>query len=145
MKMIKIYKLIYKGDIVYVGQTKQKYLSNRKAIGYGDTVPFFKECSIELIEETTDVSRERYWIEKLRSDGHNLLNKLKGDGLDRKEWYQNNKDKNRDKNKEYQKEWYQKSKEKIKEKNKEWYQNNKEKRKQYLKEYRLKNKEKVYE
>jgi hypothetical protein len=120
--MIKIYKLIYDNEIVYVGKTTQR-LERRKAAGYGDTVPFFKECLIELIEETTDVSREEYWIEKLRSEGHALLNKRGGEtGLDRKEWFENNK------------QYF-----------KEYRENNKEKIKEYIKEYRLKNKEKVYE
>jgi hypothetical protein len=112
--MIKIYKLIHNGQIVYVGQTKLKYLSTRKAQGYGDTVPFFKDCSIEIIEETDDISRERYWIELLKSQGHPLLNILKGDGLDKKEYdkeysrkYRTN---NREKVREYHKEYYQKIK-----------------------------------
>jgi len=132
--MIKIYKLIYDNEIVYIGQTKLKYLSMRKAAGYGDTVPFFKECSIELIEETSDSSRERYWIERLRSEGHPLLNKRRGvTGLDKKEY-----------NKEYRKEYYENNKEKIKEDFKEYYKEYYEKNKEVInqkkKEYNLRNK-----
>jgi hypothetical protein len=138
--MIKIYKLIYNNEIVYVGQTKQKYLSSRKAAGYGDTVPFFKECSIELIEETLDKSRERYWIERLINEGHTLLNKRDGDtGLDRikyqgeyqKEYYEKNKEKKR----EYQKEYKKVFRENNKEYMKEYCQNNKEKKREYDREY----------
>jgi hypothetical protein len=142
--MIKIYKLIYDNEIVYVGQTKQE-LTKRKKSGYGNTVPFFKECSVELIEETTDVSREKYWIEKLRSEGHPLLNKICGvTGLDKKEYDKEYRDCNREKKKEHDKEYYQKNKEVInqkkKEYNKEYSEKNKEKRKEYQKEYRDKKK-----
>ena len=124
--MIKIYKLIHNEQIVYVGQTKQKYLSTRKAKGYGKTVPFYRECKIELIEETDDVSRERYWIERLRSEGHQLLNKQEGNGVsDYKEYY-----------KEYNKEWIENNKEY----HKEWRNNNKERNKVRNKKYREKNK-----
>ena len=112
--MIKIYKLIHNGQIVYVGQTRLE-LMKRKAHGYGDTVPFYKECSIELIEETDDISRERYWIERLRSEGHPLLNIQKGEsGLIKKEYHRRYNDKH-----------YQKNKEKISEYKKRYYQINK--------------------
>lgn len=107
--MIKIYKLIHNGEIVYVGQTKQK-LNTRKAKGYSN-VPFYKECKIELIEETDDVSREKYWIDKLRSEGHPLLNKRDGDtGLDYKEYQKEYKEKNKEYEREYNKEYYLKRK-----------------------------------
>jgi hypothetical protein len=112
--MIKIYKLIHNAQIVYVGQTKLKYLSMRKASGYGNTIPFFKECKIELIEETTDISRERYWIERLNIEGHPLLNKLKGDGLNKleydKEYSREYRRKNKEKKREYHREYYKKKK-----------------------------------
>jgi len=130
--MIKIYKLVHNGQIVYVGQTKQK-LSKRKASGYGDTVPFFKECSIELIEETDDISREKYWIERLRNEGHPLLNKICGvTGLSVKEYW---KEYQKEYQKEYLKEYRIKNKEKMKEDRKEYYEENKEKMKEYMKEY----------
>jgi len=138
--MIKIYKLIYNNEIVYVGKTKFK-LTRRIQLGYSTNVEkILKDCSIELIEETTDVSRERYWIEKLRSEGHTLLNKLKGDGLDRKEYYQNNKEKNREYKKEYLKKYYQKNKEDINLKRKEYQEKNIENIKEYKKEWYLQRK-----
>jgi hypothetical protein len=126
--MIKIYKLIHNGQIVYIGQTKQK-LTRRKDGGYYKNEKLHKiskECKIELIEETDDVSRERYWIDKLKGEGHNLLNKYYGNGLDNKE-YQKKYQKGYQK--EYQKEYYEKNKEVIN-----------QKRKEYQKEYRKRKK-----
>jgi hypothetical protein len=117
--MIKIYKLIHNGQIVYVGQTKQR-LNRRKASGYAKNEQLHKitkECKMELIEETDDVSRERYWIELLKSEGHPLLNILKGSGLDKAEY-----------DKEYQK------RENRKDSRKRWRENNKEKIKEYNKQ-----------
>lgn len=87
--------------------------------------------------------------------------------FNKKQYYQENKEKiqqqqkeyrlkNREKIKEYDKKWYQKNREKVLQKHKEYQQNNKEKinkyhreyrknsikRKKYEKEYRQKNKEK---
>jgi len=80
----KIYKLIHNGVLVYVGKTKLT-LSRRKNGSYkGTSVEnISKECQIELIEETDDVSRERYWIEFYKDI---ILNVLRGDGLDHKEY-----------------------------------------------------------
>jgi hypothetical protein len=149
--MIKIYKLIYNNEIVYVGQTKQK-LNRRKGMGYGKNEQLdmiSKKCSIELIEETDDISRERYWIDLLRSEGHPLLNKRGGDGLDKKEYRKEYREKNKEEIKEYQneyalrenrKEYVKEWREKNKEYNKEWREKNKEKIKEYFKEYYLKKK-----
>tara|TARA_R100001594_G_scaffold3518_7_gene13129 strand:+ start:92 stop:529 length:438 start_codon:yes stop_codon:yes gene_type:complete len=74
--MIKIYKLIdnTNGNI-YIGQTKQKLykrLNNHKQDykrGYkGSSKEIIKngDYKIELIEETTDKLRERYWIENTK-------------------------------------------------------------------------------
>ena len=121
--MIKIYKLIHDGQIVYVGQTKQKYLSSRKKLGYGDTIPFFKECKIELIEETDDITRERYWIDRLKNEGHPLLNMNRGRGFNKKEYqkkYQNFITQT-GASKEYQKEWREKNREKKREYDRKYY------------------------
>jgi len=104
--MIKIYKLIYNGEIVYVGQTK-KELKVRKSGGYGKNIPFYKDCEIELIEETDDKSRERYWIEKLKDEGHPLMNIKEGNGVDWQEYW-----------KEYRKKYYQENKFRFYNKNK---------------------------
>lgn len=82
--MYKIYKLIWNNRVVYVGQTTQS-LIRRKSSGYKGTCVehIYKECSIELIEETDDVSRERYWIDFYRNE---VLNILDGNGFDKKEY-----------------------------------------------------------
>ena len=96
--MYKIYKLIWNGKIVYVGKTSLS-LSRRKSGSYKGTCVehIHKECSIELIEETDDVARERYWIDFYRND---VLNVLDGDGIDKKvylkEWELQNKKKRED-------------------------------------------------
>jgi len=120
--MYKIYKIIDNTNSnVYIGQTRRtlkvrlaehknsQKCRSRDIIKNGD-------YRIELIEETDDKSRERWWIED--TDCVNISTP----GRTNKEYYQNNKDK-------------------IKEYNKD----NKEKKKDYNKEYREKNKEKQKE
>lgn len=142
--MYKIYKLIFNGCVVYIGQTKLS-LKRRKGSGYGKYVPFYRECEIELIEETNDVSRERYWIEYYLSQGCPLLNILKGDGLDPNEARRNFIDRNKDyfKNysENYSKKYYEENKEKIILKSKKYYEENIEKRRLYNKKYYEENKE----
>ena len=83
--MIKIYKLIRNGEVVYVGKTILT-LSRRKAGSYYCMDrQFVKECEIELIEETDDVSRERYWIEFYTKQGCQLRNKRNGDYRDKEQ------------------------------------------------------------
>jgi hypothetical protein len=161
--MIKIYKLVFNDLVVYVGKTELE-LERRKQLGYGKNVQFYKECEIELIEETDDVSRERFWIEYYLSIGCPLLNILKGDGLDRKEYskeyYEDNKDYFIEYHKNYGKKYYEENrdsilkrtkeykelnKEKIKEYSKEYYEDNKEKMNEYSKKYNEDNKEKLKE
>ena len=121
----KIYKLIHNGVVVYVGKTILG-LSRRKSGGYGTNASvqaIYKECDMVLIEETNDVSRERYWIDYYKDT---LLNIQRGDtGLSRnesmKEYYQSNKEKKI----EQVKEWQKANKEKMKEYKKEYYQKNK--------------------
>ena len=93
--------------------------------GYNTNVEkILKDCSIELIEETTDVSRERYWIDLLKNEGHPLLNKIGGaTGFTGKEstreWRQNNKESYLENAKLRQREYYEKNKEDINRKRKE--------------------------
>ena len=58
-----------------------------------------------------------------------------------REYYENNKEKNKKQRKENKKERYKKNKEKLVEYNKERYENNKEKKAEYNKEYHKNNKE----
>jgi hypothetical protein len=148
----KIYKLVHSElGVVYVGKTKNT-LKRRKSGSYkGTSVEnIAKDCSIELIEETNDDTRERFWIEELKKD-NNLLNKKGGDGFEVSEWRNNNQqylDYHKswyEKNKDYNKNYYQKNKDKIDKQNKEYAQKNKEKMKEYFKQYYLKNKKKKNE
>jgi hypothetical protein len=81
----KIYKLIYENKVVYVGRTKMT-LKQRGYVGYSHNIhinKIYKDCSMELIEETDDISRERYWINYYKET---VLNIQKGDGLNHKEY-----------------------------------------------------------
>ena len=120
--MYKIYRLIYKGDVVYVGQTK-KELEVRKKIGYhfNNDVDLIKnECIIELIEETEDISRERYWISYYRDMGVNLLNIMSGDGIGKKEYNKKHKADNAEHYREYRRNYREKNKDRLREYNKEY-------------------------
>jgi hypothetical protein len=144
--MWKIYRLLLEGQVVYVGRTKTT-LKERKKGSYGKNTQFFKKCTIELIEETDDVSRERYWIKYYKDEGCNLMNGNAGDGLNRVEYRK----KYREENEEYFKqkgiEYYQKNSDKVKERNKKFYNENKDNinLKEYRKKYYLNNREELIE
>ena len=111
-KQYKIYRLILDEKTVYIGQTTLKYLSQRKnKHNYRNTFERIRESIIELIEITTDVTREQFWIDYYLNEGCVLLNKRRGaTGLtneERKEYKS-----------EHAKEWYKKNKEEILEKKK---------------------------
>jgi hypothetical protein len=110
--MIKIYRIIdnTNGNI-YIGKTKQKYLCDRLS-----SHKSLKDCSsreilknedykIELIEETDDINRERYWILNT-----NCINK-QIPGRTRKEY----KEDNREEILQYQSEYRENNKKKAKE------------------------------
>lgn len=117
---MKIYKIIYNERVIYIGKTKLS-LSARHSAGH-PYYPEYKLGQMELIEETDDSRRERYWIEYYRNIGEPLLNRLNGDGFDYKKdskfdykgylkkyrikYYQENKD--------YWKNWRKKKKEMLK-------------------------------
>tara|TARA_R110000765_G_scaffold363884_1_gene454081 strand:+ start:203 stop:640 length:438 start_codon:yes stop_codon:yes gene_type:complete len=93
--MIKIYKLSdnTNGNI-YIGKTKQKLyqrLNNHKQDFKRDSFCYSKhiikngDYKIELIEETDDLNRERYWI-----DNTECINKIIP-GRTRKEYYHDTK------------------------------------------------------
>ena len=120
MKKYKIYKLVHpiKG-IVYIGRTTLE-LSARKVNRYRGTSveDIAKECIIELIEETDDTTRERYWITYYKDSIVNIVN---GDGFNKKE---------------YEKEYYiKKYKEHRKEYNKQYREDNLEYFRNYMREY----------
>ena len=112
--MFKIYKIVdnTNGD-VYIGQTKQKYLSERLA---QHRSPNNKSISREiikngdyeimLIEETDDKTRERYYIENTE-----CINKVIP-GRTSEEYYQDNKEKVKAANRA----WRAENREKVNEK-----------------------------
>lgn len=144
--MIKIYKLIFKGEVVYIGQTKLT-LKKRKGSGYKKNVPFYKNCAIELIEETDDISRERFWIDYYLSIGAPLLNIKLGNGFDyslyNKNYYEKNKESISNYQKKYSKDYYKKNKDKLDNYTKEYKEKNKERISDYQKDYYKKNKDKI--
>jgi hypothetical protein len=76
----KIYKLILNEQVVYVGQTTLS-LERRKRGPYRSIdKDIIKLSKIELIEDTDDVSRERYWIKYYIELGYKLYNKENGSG-----------------------------------------------------------------
>ena len=148
----KIYKIISdENDKFYIGSTIQplykRMYSHRnkhhscmsKNLGVD-----IKDCIIVLVEniQCKDKQelhkRERYYIEKYREEGLNIVNKLIP-GRTHKQYYEDNKKKIKEQGKEY----YQKNKEKIIEQQKEYEEKNKEKIVKKNKEYREKNKEKI--
>jgi hypothetical protein len=77
-EFIKIYKLVYRGEVIYVGLTKLTLNRRKNSANYSVPKEIYKESEILLIEETYDPSRERYWIEHFLSIGCTLLNKRNG-------------------------------------------------------------------
>lgn len=126
--MYKIYKIVdnTNGNI-YIGITKKKYLCKRIS-GHRTDYKRGKLCSsreiikngdyrVELIEETEDETRERYWIENTDCINKQIPNRTRKEYS--KEYYENNKDIIIEKKKEYSKEHYQNNKEYILKLNKE--------------------------
>lgn len=133
MKKYKIYSIEYNNEIIYVGYTKNS-LKERKRGRY-KFIPndILKKSNMILIEETDDVSRERYWVNYYKELGCDLYNKRGGDGLNHKEYIKN-----------YNSNYYENNKEYKKLLSKNYKENNKEQYIQYMREYqkRDENKEK---
>lgn len=117
--MVKIYRIIDNTNgNVYIGKTKQKYLCDRLSGHSQDKTCMSRDIinngdyRIELIEETDDENRERYWIENTECVNKQIPGRTK------KEWASDNKDKMT----AYRKKYYEKK-------------NNRDKFSQYLKEY----------
>ena len=136
--MYKIYKIIDNtNDNVYIGQTRRtlnqrlrehknsQNCSSRDIIENGD-------YRIELIEQTNDKSRERYWVENNECINKNIP------GRTDKEWREDN----TEKIKEYNKEYHEDNKDHLANYHKEWREENKDHLANYHKEYREKNQEK---
>ncbi len=101
--MIKIYKIVSPNtDLVYVGKTELRLCDRMKVHKW--TAKNTRNCSskvifdcgetsIELIEETDDVKRERFWISKLNSCNERKLDYPKNGRPEYKaEWYKENKE-----------------------------------------------------
>lgn len=86
--MIKIYKLIHEGQTVYIGLTKLKLYRRKNSANYSVPPEIYKQCKIELIEETNDKGRERFWIDFYLKNGAKLYNKRGGDFTDAKVSYE---------------------------------------------------------
>jgi hypothetical protein len=170
----KIYKLttIHDPDLVYYGSTvnplykrKNDHKNRFKNGKFECSSSKLFELGIDDVEITLVESiicnnkeelhkRERFYIEN-----NNCVNKVVPTRT-YKEYYEDCKDKIRDKKKEYRelnkdkikeqrKQYREQNKDKIRDKKKEYYEENKEKindkRKEYMKEYREKNKDKIKE
>lgn len=121
--MVKIYKLIRNNEVVYIGKTILTLQRRKNGAYTAMDKQFVKECDIELIEETDDVSRERYWIEYYRNQGCELKNKRNGDYRDDEQ--RNNRRRTGNKRgrpKTLSEEQYKENRKKDK---KKWYENNK--------------------
>jgi hypothetical protein len=86
------------------------------------------------------LARERYWFETLHAE-MNVKRPILTD-QERKDQYKNYYENNKEKERERLKKFYENNKEKIIEKSKNWYENNKEKIKEKSKNYCNNNKEK---
>ena len=128
--MLKIYRIVDNTNgNVYIGKTKKKYLCQRLA-----QHKYRKSCmsreilkngdyKIELIEETDDETRERYYIENT-----DCINRIIP-GRTQKEWYQDNKESIS----KHKKQYYSNNKDLYINRVKEYRENNKDKTKQYNK------------
>jgi hypothetical protein len=163
-----IYKIVCCDLIItnsYVGSTTQftkrkcshKYMCNNETSkGYNFKLyTFIRDnggwCNWNMVEiekfpcqdGNEAYSRERYWIELLKSNLNmkNPINTTDENTEYKKEWYKENKEQIS----EQHKEWYKENKEQIAEEKKKYRKVNKEKIKEYQKEYQNKNKEKIKE
>ena len=136
----KIYRIVCNiTGLVYIGSTSQsliqrlqdhkfKYKSYlNKSNNYTSSFKIIENENYDIIliedfpcERKEQLhSRERFWIENTDCVNKNIPTRTKTEY--QKNWYENNKDKN----KEYQKKWYENNKDKKKKKNKEYYDNKK--------------------
>lgn len=151
--MIKIYKLIYNEEVIYVGLTKLTLNRRKRSANYSVPKEIYKLSKIELIEETNDKGRERFWIEHYLKLGAPLMNKRNGDFSNKEQAYLNRLEKQNAKNKlkssfkpktkeeksETRRKWYELNKEILKQKRRKYYLDNREEKLKYQKEYNSKN------
>ena len=148
--MYKIYKIVdnTNGNI-YIGittQTLKQRLACHKSLKDCSSRAIIKngDYKIELIEETDDKTRERYWIENTDCVNRIIPGRTKKEY--NKEYRENNREKIkewRENNKEKAKEYYENNKESISQYHKKYRENNREKKSQYSKEYKKNNRESI--
>ena len=117
-------------DIVYVGIT-QDTLQNRWKSGWKHTKKnkyLKKNCTMYLLEETDDRTREHFYIQIFTELGHPLIN-IKGKTKPKPKNHMN------DKTKDYMKSYYETNKEKCRELMKNYQQTHKEEQRAYRREY----------
>lgn len=126
----KIYKLIYNEEVIYVGLTKLSLSRRKSSSNYSVPKEIYKLSKIELIEETNDKGRERFWVEHYLKLGATLMNKRNGDFSNKEQSYLNNlymhrlryklksnfKPKTEEEKKETRRKYYELNKEILKEK-----------------------------
>jgi hypothetical protein len=168
----KIYKLVsFQTDKIYIGSTCEKlsvrkakhkasykmyldgkasYLTSFELLKLGDVdIVLLENCPCENKEELH--KKERFYIDTVNNCVNKFIPTRTG-----KEYYEDNREKikekfkeyreqNKDKLKELYKEYYETNKENLKEKMKEYNEANKEKIQAYKKEYRKANIEKIKE
>ena len=142
-KQYKIYRLILDGETVYVGQTTQSLNIRKSQHNRINTFNGIKESIIELIEITTDISRERYWIKHYMNEDYKLVNKRRGaTGLTGEQHRQTEEYKKYQKY--YKKKWQQKyreiKKDEINKKQREYREIKKDEINRKQREYRAKKK-----
>jgi hypothetical protein len=124
--LYKIYRLIYDEKVIYVGLTKLTLKKRKGCNNYTLPKDIYKASKIELIEETADKGRERFWIDYYISIGVELMNKRRGDFSSKKEAYKNHLLESKLKYKS-KKTFKPKTNEEIKEIRRNYYKQNKEK------------------
>ena len=132
---MKIYKLIKDGEVIYVGRTILSLNRRKNSNFYKIPRDISIDCEIELIEETDDKSRERYWIDYYRKLGHHLYNKRRGDFKHNEEAYEDRKrslkekrafkPKTKEEKLSQRRAWYNKHKDVINEERRKKYSNGK--------------------
>jgi hypothetical protein len=120
--IIRIYKLIYDEEVIYVGLTTLTLSRRKSSANYSVPKEIYKLSKIELIEETNDKGRERFWIEHYLKLGAPLMNKRNGNFSNKEQDYLNRREKNR-----LKRGFEPKTREYKLEKRREWYKLNKEK------------------
>jgi hypothetical protein len=167
IKKYRIYKLVLDAKVIYIGITTLSLKRRKQNLDSSKhpNVDMFKRATIELVEETDILSRERYWIDYYLTANEPILNIRLGNGLDYrehsrqfaennpnywKEWLEKHPDYNKDRYKNNVEHWKARSKEYRElhredyiKSSKEYYEAHKEECKENMKVYNEANKERL--